>query len=173
MVEKKVEEAPAEVQGEAVSPKKKGKLLIIILALVLAIGGGGAWWFLKREKHADPKTGATEKKEESEKPPIFERLDTFTVNLQKTDGEDHYLQIEIQLKVAEDKVKEALKLRNPEIRNALLLLMSSKTQADLVTIEGKQKLAEEIAGQINKIIRAPDPKKNGVLGVYFTSFVIQ
>ena len=173
MAEKKVEEAPAEVQDEAASPKKKGKLLIIILALVLASGGGGAWWFLKRGKHAEPKTGATEKKEEAEKPPIFARLDTFTVNLQKTDAEDHYLQIEIQLKVAEDTVNESLKLRNPEIRNALLLLMSSKTQADLVTIEGKQKLATEIASQINKIIRATDPKKNGVLGVYFTSFVIQ
>ena len=173
MAEKKVEAAPAEVPAEGSPPKKKGKLLIIVLALVLASGGGGAWWFLKKGKHPAPKAGTTEKKEESEKPPIFARLDTFTVNLQKTDAEDHYLQIEIQLKVAEETVNEALKLRNPEIRNALLLLMSSKTQADLVTIEGKQKLATEIAEHINKIIRATDPKKNGVLGVYFTSFVIQ
>lgn len=175
MAGKKAEEAPiAEQEGaDAAQPKKKSKLLIIVMALVLAGGGGGAaWWFLKGKKPAGAKTAA-EKTREAEKPPIFARLDTFTVNLQKSDSEDHYLQTEVQLKIGEEKVNEALKLYGPEIRNALLLLMSSKTQNDLVTVAGKQKLATEIGEQINKIIHATDPKKNGVVGVYFTSFVIQ
>lgn len=175
MAEKKAEPVPVEpgAEGDAPPKKKKSKLLLIILILLLAGGGGGAWWFLKGKKPGDAKHAGAAAKGEPETPPVFARLETFTVNLQKTDAEDHYLQVEIHLKIADDKVNEALKLRSPEIRNALLLLMSSKTQADLVSVEGKQQLATQIAEQINKIIQSKDAKKDGITGVYFTSFVIQ
>lgn len=176
MAEKKQAEAAAETpEGEAeVKPKskKKGKLLILLVVLLLLGGGGGAWWFLKGNKPHDPKAPA-QKVEEPEKPPIFIRLDTFTVNLKKADTEDHYLQVEIQFKVVDPKADEAVKLRMPEIRNALLLLLSNKTQDELITVEGKQKLSSDIAAQSNQIIRAKEPAKDGVTGVYFTSFVIQ
>ena len=157
---------------EGAKPKKKGKLIVIILIVLIALGGGAAWWFMKGKKPSAPGPAA-EKHEDPGKPPIFARLETFTVNLQRGDGDDHYLQVEIQLKVAEEKVNETLKVRMPEIRNALLLLLSSKTQEDLVTVEGKQKLAGEIVTQVNRIIGGKEGGKDGVLGVYFTSFVIQ
>lgn len=176
MAEKKQAEAEAAApEGEAeTKPKKKSKLLIVLIALLLLGGGGGgaAWWFLKGKKPHDPKA-ATQKTEEPEKPPIFIRLDTFTVNLKKVDTEDHYLQVEIQFKVVDPKADEAVKLRMPEIRNALLLLLSNKTQEELITVEGKQKLSADIVTQSNQIIRAKEPAKDGVVGVYFTSFVIQ
>lgn len=163
---------PAQTEEEPPKPKKKGKLLTILLALILLGGGGGgaAWWFM-----AGSKQGATPhdaKKEEAEKPPIFFRLDQFTVNLQKGDGDDHYLQLDIDVQVSDDKVIEHIKLRMPQIRNAMLLLLSSKTPQDLASVEGKQKLSAEIVTQINKILGVTEPKK-GVLGVYFSSFVIQ
>lgn len=162
---------PAEAPEEAPKPKKKGKLLVIILALALLGGGGGAaWWFLVGSKSA---TGQSHKKEEAEKPPVFTRLDQFTVNLQRgPDGEDHYLQVDVDLQVADDKVIEQIKLRMPQIRNALLLLLSSRTADDLAPVEGKQKLAADIVAQVNKILGAKDSKQ-GVLGVYFSAFVIQ
>lgn len=175
MAEKKAPTVPAEEaspEAGAAPKKKKGKLLIIVIAVIVAAGGGAAWWFLKGKAQPEGKA-ATTKKEDPETPPVFARLETFTVNLQKTDPEDHYLQVEVHLKIANDKVNEALKLRSPEIRNALLLLMSSKSHDDLVTVEGKQQLATQIADQINKIIRSKDANKDGVTGVYFTSFVIQ
>ena len=162
---------PAEAPEEAPKPKKKGKLLIILLALVLLGGGGGAaWWFLAGSKAG---TGQAHEKEEAEKPPVFTRLDQFTVNLQRgADGEDHYLQVDVDLQVADDKVTEQIKLRMPQIRNALLLLMSSKTAEELGPVEGKQRLATDIVTQVNKILGVKDPKQ-GVLGVYFSAFVIQ
>lgn len=176
MAEKKQAKVEAEApEGEAAEkPKKKGKLLIMLIALLLLGGGGGgaAWWFLKGNKPQDPKAAA-QKKEEPEKPPIFIRLESFTVNLKKVDTEDHYLQIEMQFKVVDPKVDAAVKLRMPEIRNALLLLLSNKTQAELLTVEGKQQLSSDIVTQSNQIIRAKEPAKDGVVGVYFTSFVIQ
>jgi flagellar FliL protein len=162
---------PTEAPEEAPKPKKKGKLLVILLALVLLGGGGGAaWWFMVGSKTAGQHEA--EKKEEAEKPPVFTRLEQFTVNLQRSDGEDHYLQVEMDLQVADDKVIENIKLRMPQIRNAMLLLLSSKTADDLAPVEGKQKLAAEIVAQVNKILGAKEPKQ-GVLGVYFSAFVIQ
>ncbi len=174
MAEKKQAEAEAPEADAEAKPKKKSKLLIMLIALLLLGGGGGgaAWWFLKGKKPQDPKAAA-QKKEEPEKTPIFIRLDTFTVNLKKIDAEEHYLQVEMQFKVVDPKADEALKLRMPEIRNALLLLLSNKTQEELATVEGKQKLSSDIVTQSNQIIRAKEPAKDGVVGVYFTSFVIQ
>jgi flagellar protein FliL len=173
MAEKK--EAPPAVEdvADAPKPKKKKTLLIVILAVLLLGGGGAGWWFTMGKKPADPKAAAEASKHEAEsKPPVYTRLDIFTVNLQKTESEDAYLQTEFQLKVADEKVAEAIKVRSPEIRNALLLLLSSKNKAELVTIEGKQKLSEQIVANTNKIIGAKD-EKHGVEGVYFTTFVIQ
>lgn len=161
---------PTEVQEESPKSKKKGKLLIILLSLLILGGGGGAaWYFLGAGKGANPHA---EKKQEEEKPPVFTRLEQFTVNLQKSDGDDHYLQVEMDLQVADNKVVESIKLRMPQIRNAMLLLLSSKSPEELAPVEGKQKLSAEIVAQINKIIGAKESKK-GVLGVYFSSFVIQ
>jgi flagellar FliL protein len=162
---------PTEAPEEAPKPKKKGKLLIILVALLLLLGGGGgaAWYFLGAGKGGN---SHAEKKQEPEKLPIFTRLEQFTVNLQKSDGEDHYLQVEMDLQVAEDKVVESIKVRMPQIRNAMLLLLSSKSPEELASVEGKQKLSADIVSQINKIIGAKEPKA-GVLGVYFSSFVIQ
>jgi flagellar FliL protein len=159
-------------EAPAAPPKrKKGKLLVILLVLLLLGGGGGAaWWFLVGSKSGA--AGHGQKKEEGEKPPIFTHLEQFTVNLQKTDAEDHYLQVEMDLQVADDKVTEKVKLHMPQIRNAMLLLLSSKTAGDLASVEGKQKLSAEIVANTNKILGVKDPKQ-GVLGVYFSSFVIQ
>lgn len=164
--------APPPADAPEAAPKKKSKLLlIIVLGVVLAAGGGAAaWWFLVGSK---PAGGHAEVKQEAQKPPVFTRLDQFTVNLRRGgDGEDHYLQAEVQLKVADEKVIEQIKLHMPEIRNAILLLMRSKSADELAPVEGMQKLAADIAAQINQILGVKDPKQ-GVLAVYFDAFVIQ
>ena len=167
MAEKKVSDA---IEGEEVAPKKKSKLpLIIILVVVLAGGGGAAWWFLKGKKPA-----AGHKSAADTKPPLYTQLDKdFTTGLTRTDAEDHYLQLEIKIKIANEKVSEKITQRIPEIRSALLLLMTSKSSEDLKTMEDKLRLANEMAAVINKIIDSTKPEVDGVLGVYFTSFMLQ
>lgn len=149
-------------------PKKKGKL-ILILAILLVLGGAGggaAWYFTQSgEKAAAPQ-------EEKPKPPVFVTLDTFTVNLQPDGGGDHYLQVGIDLKVTEQSVVDLVKLHMPEIRNGVLLLLSSKSAEQIGSLEGKQKLSAELQEQVNKPLNAKATGK-GVIGVYFTSFVIQ
>lgn len=160
---------PAAEAAEGAPKKGKGKLLIIIIAaVVLLAGGGGAAWYFLHAKKADGHEEA--KHEEAAKPPVFVKLESFTVNL-ASDGEDHYLQTDIELKVADQKVIDNVKAHMPEIRNNVLLLLSSKAAGALVSVEGKQKLSDEIRDQINKVLHAKE--EDGVSGVFFTSFVIQ
>lgn len=166
----KGKEKPAAEPVEGAPKKGKGKLLIIIIAAVvlLAGGGGAAWYFLHAKKaggHEEAKHAA-----EPSKPPVFVKLEPFTVNL-TADGEEHYLQTDIELRVVEQKVIDNVKAHMPEIRNNVLLLLSSKTAGALVSAEGKQKLSSEITEQINKVLHAKE--EDGVSGVFFTSFVIQ
>jgi flagellar FliL protein len=163
---------PAADAAEGAPKKGKGKLLIIIVVAVvlLAGGGGAAWYFMHAKKSANESQGAEKHEAEPAKPPVFVKLETFTVNL-TAEGEERMLQTDIELKVADVKVIDTIKAHMPEIRNALLLLLSSKTASALATSEGKQKLSGEVKAQINKLLKVKEGE--GVTGVFLTSFVIQ
>jgi flagellar FliL protein len=142
----------------------------LILVLILGGGGAAAWFFLmKPHKPDDHKP--VEVKVEAPKPPVFITLETFTVNLQP-DPETQYLQTDITLKVGSAETGEFLKLHMPEVRNRLLLLLSSKKASDLLTLEGKKALSTEIIEQLKEPFNAGE-KPQEVLGVSFTSFVVQ
>jgi len=158
-----------EVEEEAPPGNKKGSLFLILAILLVlgGLGGGAAWYFT--QLGAKSAGGA----EEKAKPPVFITLETFTVNLQGDGGSgsgERYLQVGIDLKVADQAVVESVKLHMPEIRNGILLLLSSKSAEQISGLEGKQKLSMEIQGQVAKPLAAMG---KGVIGVYFTSFVIQ
>ena len=162
--------AQAPQAQEAVPEKKSSKKLIIIFAAaVLLLGGGGAaaWFFMKKPADGTHK----EVKKEALKPPVFVTLDTFTVNLQP-DPDQQFLQVDMSLKVADDKQSELIKLHMPEVRNRLLMLLSSKKASEVTTIEGKKVLSEEIVAQVKQPF-SPGEKPVDVSGVFFTSFVVQ
>jgi flagellar FliL protein len=161
---------PEQEAAAAPAGKSKKKLLIVVLAAVViaAAGGGGAWFFLQGHGDGGKEHKAEEKKAGEHAPPIFTTLDQFTVNLM---GENRYLQVGIDLKVSDQSVVEKINLHKPEIKNGVLLLLSSKQAEDLATPEGKQKLSDELLKKINEPLGLPAGQ--GVLGVYFTSFVIQ
>ncbi|MFA5243261.1 MAG: flagellar basal body-associated protein FliL [Sulfuricella sp.] len=163
---------PAADVAEGAPKKGKGKLLIIIVAAVvlLAGGGGAAWYFMQAKKAGHDGQEEAKQKDEPAKPPVFVKLETFTVNL-ASEGEDRMLQTDVELKVADAKATEKVKAHMPEIRNTLLLLLSGKTASALATAEGKQKLSGEIKTQINKALHVKEDE--GVSAVFFTSFVIQ
>jgi len=176
------EEAPAEVEP----PKKKGKMLIIILAVVgvLVIGGGVGGYLLlskpaveKKAKHGDEEAAAEDEDAGDEEdahgddkhPPVYFKLDTFTVNLA---DQESYLQIEVQLLVADAKVGEKMTAHLPEVRDAMIRLLSSKTGEELAQQEGKDKLATEIQKQVNDVLGIKR-KSKGVKKVLFGAFIIQ
>lgn len=163
-------EAPA---AEAAAPKSKKKLIIIVAVLValLALGGGAAFFLLAKKPNAEEQAKHEEEdaEHEEEAAPVYEKLETFTVNL--ADGES-FLQVEIQLMLGDPKAQDKIKKRMPEVRDGLLRLLSSKSPEELATPEGKDKLSGEVQSHINEILGVKKASK-GVKKVLFNAFIIQ
>lgn len=142
---------PAPAKG-----KKSPLLLIGVAVAALALGGGAAWFFAGKSQ--PPAAAGPEAKPKHASAPIFVTLEPFVVNL--SGDVQHYLQVGIDLRVADNHVNDLIKVHLPEIRNGVLLLLSSKTIETLSTIEQKNQLRAEIREAVNKPlgINTPAPK---------------
>ncbi len=158
--------AEPEEQAQEQEPQKKSKLkLIIIMVLALGILGGGGFFaytkfFAKKEKEAE---------EEQVKIPqvVTYQLDTFLVNLADPGGK-RYLKLTVELELDNPKVIEEINKENFKIRDAILLILSSKEFDDISTVGGKLALKKEIMAKLNSIL-----KTGRVLNIYFTEFLVQ
>lgn len=164
-------------EEHAAAPKKKGKgmLIGIIAVVVIAIGAAGLF-FLKgksgakaqgshnAEAVADSAGGhdASDKKSGS----IF-NLEPFIVNLQDNSG-TRYLKLTINLELTSNTSSEELAAQTPQIRDSLIILLSSKGYSDIGTVEGKYQMRDEIVARVNQFLH-----KGKVKTAYFTEFVIQ
>ena len=154
----------------AAGKKSSSKMFSLIGAVVLAAGGGGgAWYFMGHKAEAPEK--AAHAKPNPAAPPVFAQMEPFTVNLQ-ADGGEQFLQTAFTLKVGSQADVDAIKLYLPQVRSRVLLLLSSKRAAEIATVDGKKKLAEEIIGQLTQpFAKGAQPLE--VTDVFFTAFVIQ
>ena len=162
------EDKKEQVSDEAAPPKKGGlvKWIIIGVAVLLVLGGGG---FVSWKTFLSPP--AEEVKEEAapvsvELGPTFP-LETFIVNLAGAAGE-RYLKVRMELELKETSLVPELEKRTPQIRDTVLLLLSSKTFDDIATFRGKTKLRNEITSRLNAVLPPASIKK-----IYFTEFVVQ
>jgi flagellar FliL protein len=142
------------------TPPKKGKkkmiIIILVVVVVLALAAGGGVVFLKMRQadrdaqadgedsaHVEKKPKKEKKKEDPHAVPVFVPLDPFVVNLADRET-DRFAQVGITLGVEDAKAGEELKAYLPAIRNNILLLLAHKTSAELMTAEGKEKLARQV-----------------------------
>ena len=148
--------ATPEIAAPAASKKSKTMLFAGVGVLVMALGGGGAWFMLK-SKHPDKAAEEHAREVENAKAElvqVFLPLDAFVVNLQPA-GSEQYLQTEITLRLADQEIADLAKKRMPDIRNRVLMLLSTRTAQALVTPHGKAAVADAIRLEIASVI---DPK---------------
>ena len=150
--------------------KKNGKkgMIIMILVAILAIGAGagGAWFFMQGQQEDEFEPARPKKI-----PTAFKELDIFTVNLQPEE-KGQYLQLGLTVKIRDTDVALEIDRLMPDIRNRILLLLTSKTANDLSTLVGKQQLGTELTEEIRKSLDS-EIFREEVMEVLFTSFVIQ
>lgn len=150
-------------------------MLVVVILLVLVLAGMGALAYVMFSNMNKPQAGAqTEQTKEKPKkkkdgPPIFEKLDTFVVNLEGGDGS--LLQVDMQAELGDEEAKKKFTDYMPKIRSALILLLSSKTATELATPDGKVKLKAQVKQIINESMDSGDDEL--VQSVLFTSFIIQ
>jgi flagellar FliL protein len=161
-VEKEAIETPEEVPK-----KKKGKLLIILLAVIVLLAGVavGAYFFLFSKNQEGEKAVFSKKTQEASG--VNFSFEPFVVNLMDAGG-TKYLKVSIQIELSDAKFIEKAKNRTPQIRDAIIILITNKTSEELITAEGKIILKDEIKQRANQILG-----EGTVLNVYLTDFVMQ
>lgn len=158
-------------------PKGNSKLLIIIVALVLAlgVGGGAAYFFLIMPKAAEDggkagnsgKGGAPEEEEvDIASLGTVTELPSFIVNL--SGGTGRYLKVTIVLKLSAERVTEEIKNREPQIKDAVITVLSSKSPEEILSVQGKYDLKGEIIKRINTFLATGVVKE-----LFFVEFVVQ
>lgn len=179
------------------APKPKGKKMLILggaAVLLLAIAAG-AWMFLGRG-HAEEEDGEAAKpqpaqvKKKEGQPPTYLPMENMVVNLADAGGEK-FAQIGVTLEVMDQKTADQVKAHLPGIRSAVLMLASQRTSEELLTREGKEKLARDILREASAPLgyeveedeppaqegkarrRARPPAFNPIYRVLFSSFIIQ
>ena len=157
-------EVPAGTEGKK---GKKGLIIGVLVALIaIGAGAGGTWYFMKMngdasEEPAPPKP----------KPTKFMDLELFTVNLNADEG-GQYLQVGLTIKIKETPVEQEIGKQMPDIRNRILMLLSSKKSSEVNSIVGKQQLSQQSVEEIKQSVKTEEFQSD-VLEVLFTSFVIQ
>ena len=170
-----------QAKTEEAGGKDKKKLFIIIgaavaavvvIAVVVMMMMGG-----KKEKG---KEGSSEAKAEQKAEgghgggagaagagAVVYPLEPFIVNIY--DGQEiRYLKVKVEFGTSSPEVKAELDSRQAPLRDAILVLLTTKTLQDIQDLQGKNQLREEILAAVNNIV---PPGK--VLKIFFTDFVVQ
>lgn len=122
-------------------------LLVLVLAVVVVLllrkpaGKDG-----EEDKFAEDAPAAQVATPKPGTPPVYLPIDPFTVNLADRDV-DRYAQVGVTLEVVDQKTADLLKSYMPSIRSGVLMVLSHKNAADLLSKEGKERLQREILAE--------------------------
>jgi flagellar FliL protein len=170
---------------KAAGPAFPVKLLIIVGLLALVVGtgsailavkllGGGSKGSETAQEHerdapakADAETHPGGEHAQPAKPGVMFDLDPFIVNL-ADQPEIRYLKIVVKLEAESEVVATDLSARVAQVRDTVLVLLSSKDVNSVRTPQGKFQLRDEITQRVNGLLPKP-----GVRAAYFTEFVVQ
>lgn len=183
MAKGKDNETEAEQMQEIASGGAKGGMVMIVVAALisLGLGAGGAFFFASQQQVPPPQTEqqtieaelAAEKaaaKQRALTEDFKERLyglDPFVVNV-TGDGYNRFLKLRIELETTDTDVKEEIDARLPQVRDALIVLLSSKQLSDITDFEGKVLLKEDMLERVNDLLDSGQ-----VRSILFTEFVVQ
>ena len=168
MAEKgKTEDSEDKGEGREGEKEKKSFMKWLIIAVVISILGSGGFFAWTKFILPTKKEVPTEApKKEPEVGPIYS-LDTFIVNLSGAKGR-RYLKVKMEMELENDDVYKEVEKRLPQLRDAILVLLSSKSFDQIEDVGGKNTLRDEIINRSNGFLTSGMAKH-----IYFTEFVVQ
>lgn len=164
------------------APPSDNKKIVIIAAVIIALAilGAAAMFFLggkgaekkgaseaaKVEAKAEAKHGEGKGGEGAAAGSSY-ALEPFIVNIY--DGQElRYLKVKVEFELSSPQAKADLDAKVAPMRDAILVLLTTKTMQEVQDLQGKNQLREQILASVNKIVPPGDVSK-----VYFTDFVVQ
>jgi len=186
MAKAKIEKEAPE-QGTGAAPAAKGNkmgtiLLMVAFAALLMMAGAGAAYFLLKGQVAAVVQGqaaggegqvaaAQEEVAPAEGPGNFlgtlYEMEPLIVNLERSKGK-RYLKVKMSFELNKESVLPEVQARIPQIRDAILLMISGKAFSDVSTVEGKLALRDALVTRINGLLETGFVKR-----IYFQEFVVQ
>lgn len=153
---------------------KKNIVILGVGALVLCIFAGAVFFMIWNKISAmenslntgDQTVPAEEPVAEPAMRPLLP-LNAFIVNLAGEDGR-RYLKIKLELELAKESHTEEIRQRIPQIRDSVMMILTSKHFKDIKDTEGKTALRQDILNRLNGLF-----KEAPITNIYFTDFVIQ
>jgi flagellar FliL protein len=153
----------------------------MVLALVgWGLAGGAGWFFYFKSKDEKAQPSSELKPASSS---VYLPLEPVVINL-GDEGGGRFAQVGITFQIQDAKLVEDVKKVLPSIRNSILISLSERKAQDLLTKEGKERLAADIrveAGRAFGIEPSPEnastpaatQASNPVVQVLFSSLIIQ
>lgn len=145
------------------------KLLIVAVAFVIIATVGSAFitYLIFRGNSAQPAQGQEAASAPKELGPTFD-LGEFTLNLLSSPNQRRYIRMQIVLEAGNKKVITELEQRTPQIRDAIISIVRSRTAEDLSTQAGMESLRLDILRAMNGLV-----SKGEVTDVFFIDLIIQ
>lgn len=95
------------------------------------------------------------------------KLEGFSANLAQGDGPRRFLRLSMFLKFSTDSQEKEYNARIPQIRDTIISTINTKRPEDLMSVDGKNFLKEELKSAINSFL-----VEGHVIDVYYVSFQI-
>lgn len=180
MAEEKAAAPAAEASAPAGSGGKNNIIYIILIFINMIFLAGVGWMIYqgKKKDNAEPKiehvikgeheAQEAEHKEEKQFIGKVIPLETFIVNLAGSKGRKvAKVMMELELKDNKDKnVADEIDKRKAQVRDIIIIILSSKRYEEVSTKEGIENLKNEIKDTINSFLT------NGkIVNVFFTEFI--
>lgn len=122
----------------------KGKV-ILTLIIAIAIVGAGAMFYLKQGE-----AETSEKASAEETAALSVDTDVITTNLA---SEDNYAVVQFNILLGNEKAKEELEKRHPEVRAAVIATVAGFTKKELAGTKGIGLLEKEVTKKLDEIVQ--------------------
>ncbi len=183
MADEEAQELDIQPPANKAPAGQKNMLLTVVMLLNTVLMGGVGYlqWQSHQAQLNEPKTADLlsaankvkdpEEEEDTgmaqEEDGILFPLEGFTANLAQWDGPRRFVRLTTVLKFSKNSNEEEFKARKPQIRDTIISTLNSKRPEDLLKLEGKNFLKEEIKSAINSFL-----VDGHVIDVFYVGFQI-
>ena len=163
----------AKDKKDATEEEGKGgmnKMLLAGVAVVLL--GGGGFGYMKMSAPAATAAPAAQAAP-ANAPALYTGLHpAMVVNFPDAFGDQHFMQIELEVMARDQKIIDAVKEHTAVIRSALILQYSTLEYESITTREGKQEMLDIGLAEVQRVLAERIGEPN-VEALYFNALIIQ
>lgn len=169
------EKAPKPATAPPAQQQKPTLFIVLVLVNMFVLLGVGVMLYMNKQKQAKQPTidgVITETHNQDVKDAQSEEfigklvpMETFLVNLAQSRGRK-LAKVNMEFEVSGSDVQNEIDELKPKIRDIVIIILSSKTYAQVSAKEGKDSLREEIRDKVNLFLT-----KGRIERVYFTEFI--